>query len=265
MCAAQLALLAVLVAAQSQSAAAGILQMHELDDACRRVIWLTGLQLSSASGQQAEYITTSDTYMDAYLVALRSAAANAPSLQPVLVVQGAIDPAFVADVRSLGGEVVAHELTFGGLLTQHQPGLASGLRGSYLRVDVGAVMPKVLAVLSAVGGGSSVGLASAIDTDYVLWTDPDVLYLGDVTSCSLPKPRFLSIGPDATHFNADNCGVVYYNVSGFAQARDALVEWSAMQAFQFKVADQDMMKKVGVGGRVRVRDRVYEGGAASTE
>ena len=32
--------------------------------------------------------------------------------------------------------------------------------------------------------------------DFVLWTDPDVLFRQDITSCSLAQPRLLSIGPE---------------------------------------------------------------------
>jgi hypothetical protein len=38
---------------------------------------------------------------------------------------------------------------------------------------------------------------SAVELDYVLWTDPDVVFLQDLDSCVLPKPHILSIGPDS--------------------------------------------------------------------
>lgn len=37
---------------------------------------------------------------------------------------------------------------------------------------------------------------SGIDFDYVLWTDPDVLFMQDIDGCSLPRPRLVSIGPE---------------------------------------------------------------------
>lgn len=40
------------------------------------------------------------------------------------------------------------------------------------------------------------GVPAGVDLDYVLWTDPDVLFRHDVNSCTLPAPKLLSIGPE---------------------------------------------------------------------
>lgn len=44
------------------------------------------------------------------------------------------------------------------------------------------------------------GDAAALDMDYVLWTDPDVLFETNIDSCSLPRPRLLSVGAEARRF-----------------------------------------------------------------
>ncbi len=210
---------------------------------CRKTLWLSGLQLDNGKGEQAQYITGSNAYVELYLVALQTAAKHAPSLVPVLAVQGSIDPKINASIKALGGHVVQHRLTFLDTLLYHQPTVASGLLGSYLRIDVAPIVSTVRGVVDT----------AAVDTEYVLWTDPDVLFFGDIDSCTLPKPRYLSVGPDATPYNTDNCGVIYYNVSGFGEVHGDMVAWAAQEhKFDFLVADQDMIK-----GFFRRQDRNY--------
>ena len=65
------------------------------------------------------------------------------------------------------------------------------------------------------GGGASA--STDIDLDYVLWTDPDVLFRHDINSCSLPLPRLLSIGPEVRPLSL-TCptNVHYYFIPAFA-------------------------------------------------
>lgn len=199
---------------------------------CQKLLWLSGIQLSDDEGSMAHYIANSSTYVEAYMVALQTAAKHAPSVIPILAVQGPIPYAFQATIKALGGHVVPHRLSFLDTLRRHKPNIATGLLGSYLRIDVAQIINNVRHMLDA-----------TVDTDYVLWTDPDVLFYHDIDSCSLPKPRYLSIGPDAMHFNADNCGVAYFNVSGFGEVHSDLVNWASNErSFDFMVADQDMIK-----------------------
>ncbi len=206
----------------------------QLSHECRKTLWLSGMQLGDGKGGQAQYIGGSKSYMESYLIALASAAKHAPSLVPVIAIQGDIDDATVRHINALGGHVVHHRLSFMDTLLQHRPNTASGLLGSYLRVDVAPIVATARAAMP--------GRLDNVDTDYVLWTDPDVLFYGDIDSCTLPKPRYVSVGPDSTHHQSDNCGVVYYNVSGFDEVHDDMVRWAAKaHGFNFFVADQDMM------------------------
>lgn len=149
----------------------------------KKIIWMSGMQLEGAHGAQAEYIANASTYLDAYLVALESAVTNAPSLVPILVVQGHIDVALVDDLQAMGALVVQHSLSFRHKLQEYTPELITGLWGSYLRVDVPNIMPKVQRLVNP----------ATVDTNYVLWTDPDVLFIQDVNSSMLPKPRYLAM------------------------------------------------------------------------
>jgi hypothetical protein len=56
---------------------------------------------------------------------------------------------------------------------------------------------------------------SEVETDYVLWTDPDVVFMNNIDSCELPRPRILSIGPESEMGGIGNCGVIYYNVEAY--------------------------------------------------
>lgn len=206
-----------------------------LKDECTKLLWLSGLQLSDEQGAAAHYITNSSAYVEAYLVALQTAVKHAHSIVPVLAVQGPIPATLQATIEGLGGHVVAHRLSFLDALRRHKPTIASGLEGSYLRIDVAAIVDTVRRTLP--------GLVGRVDMDYVLWTDPDVLFYHDIDSCTLPKPRYLSIGPDALHGNADNAGVVFFNVTGFGHVHGDMVHWADTEkSFDFFVADQDMIK-----------------------
>jgi hypothetical protein len=236
-------LLALALTALAGSASARAPRLEDSDDAVKKVIWMSGMQLEGSTGRQAEYITNSSTYRDAYVVALESARANAPSLQPVLVVQGHIDPEIISDFESLGALVVSHKLSFHDKIQEYTPDLVTGLWGSYLRVDIPSIMPKVRRLVDD----------QAIDTEYVLWTDPDVMFEADVNSSILGKPRFLAIGPDASPDNAENGGVIYYNVTGYTEIFDDLMRWSEEKKFNFRWVDQSML--VGYfnqGGLLRI-------------
>ena len=65
--------------------------------------------------------------------------------------------------------------------------------------------------------------ASEVETEYILWTDPDVVFLQDIGSCRLPRPHALSIGPDSDQGGIGNCGVIYFNVSAYTSIFDDLV------------------------------------------
>lgn len=196
----------------------------------KRVIWMSGMQLEGPNGM-AEYIANSSTYLDAYLVALESATANAPSLVPVLVVQGSINDALVDDLQALGALVVHHTLSFRHKLEEYTPQLISGLWGSYLRTDIPNIMPKVQRLVDH----------TTVDTNYVLWTDPDVIFLQDVNSTVLPKPRYIAMGPDASPDHAENGGVIYYNISAYQDVFDDLLQWSERRRFDFEWVDQSML------------------------
>lgn len=218
-------------------------RLENLDATAKKIVWLSGMQLEGLNGRQAEYITNSSTYRDAYVVALQSARANAPSLLPVLVVQGHIDQDIISDFETLGAIVINHTLSFADRLQKYTPDLVTGLWGSYLRVDIPGIMPKVRRLVDE----------REVETEYVMWTDPDVMFISDVNATVLGRPRYIAIGPDASADNAENGGVIYYNVTSYTELFDDLMAWSEERQFNFRWVDQSML--VGYfnqGGKLRI-------------
>ena len=41
-------------------------------------------------------------------------------------------------------------------------------------------------------------VSQEIDDEFVLYTDSDVIFLRDINSCTLPKPRIMAIGPQVS-------------------------------------------------------------------
>lgn len=211
--------------------AASNMVLQDSDIAQKKIVWISGMQLEGANGAQAEYIANASTYLAAYLVALESARTNAPSIVPVLIIQGFIDDVLVTDLQALGAIVVPHTLSFRNKLQQYTPELITGLWGSYLRVDIPHIMPKVQRLVDH----------RTVDTNYVLWTDPDVIFLQDVNSSVLSKPRYLAMGPDASPDLAENGGVIYFNVTAYCDVFDDLMQWSEQRRFDFEWVDQSML------------------------
>ncbi|KAK9840626.1 hypothetical protein WJX81_005387 [Elliptochloris bilobata] len=140
------------------------LSLLDYDASCKRLVWLTGFQAATASGQSVRYMAKHSEYETYLKAALTSARLHAPSLIPVVVFTGP-----VRDAR----------------------------------------------------------------LDTVLWTDPDVLFSGDINTCSLSMPRLLSIGPEAAPGVPGNYGTVYFNVSAYAALFDGLVAWAVARRFEF--------------------------------
>ncbi len=136
---------------------------------------------------------------------------------PVLVYEGSPPPdTFTTWASSVGAIIINHNLTIRPqLIRAAQSPFASHTRslwGSYLRIEPHLVMDKVLDWIVQAYGAKGL---RAIDTNFVLWTDPDVFFFSNITSCSIPKPHIMSIGPEALKDGTGNCGVIYYNIRAY--------------------------------------------------
>ncbi|GBG00625.1 hypothetical protein Rsub_13366 [Raphidocelis subcapitata] len=170
---------------------------------CKRLIWLTGLQAKTADGNDTNYMTSSLHYLRFYASAVLSAKENAPSLLPVLVALNGMPKEYVEWLEAQGGIVIDHEVSFAKSMDGHVDPIMMNLMASYARLDIPAVMERVLAALPAWEARQlarprpvNASVPTEVDRDYVIWTDPDVLFRSDISTCTLGKPPVLSIGPE---------------------------------------------------------------------
>jgi hypothetical protein len=145
---------------------------------CKKLLWFTAVS-EKPGGHYKKYIRT----------AVMSQKQNAPSLVPHLIYSGEKDEHFLKWYTDNGGTVHHHNLSFydkleasvkagkhdAGWLTQH---------GAYLRMD----LPLILKGMQLTDPD--------IETKYLLYTDADVMFWSDLTSCSFGTPPILSIGPE---------------------------------------------------------------------
>ena len=76
---------------------------------------------------------------------------------------------------------------------------------------------------------------------HVLYTDTDVMFLKDINSCNLPRPRVLSLGPENVQGQKANTGVVAINVSAFREELPGIVDLGRAKQWQFVALDQGLL------------------------
>ena len=208
---------------------------------CGRLLWIVGFQLKAFSGADAYYVANNTEYVDALKAAILSAQKAAPSLVPVVVLTGPRSQEELSLKKWLfyhGSIGVKHNLSF-----QHDMDLlrqdprwefSQFILGSWLRVD----LPNVLASIDKAKKLPNMSRTlrrklETVDKDYVLWTDPDVLFRGSITSCTLARPQVLSIGPELRMGWPENYGVIFFNVSGYTDSFQGLIDWGRQHHFQY--------------------------------
>ncbi|KAL6047879.1 Glycosyltransferase [Balamuthia mandrillaris] len=214
----------------------------------KRLLWLSGLQDKVEGTTKSKYLESSDFYVQSYLVALLTARENAPSLKPVLILEGDWQGRedFLRTVKKLGGVVWFHKLSFEEELRKHKGKLpqVDNLWGSFLKVDLPLIMDEIAPLIE-----------ENVDKNYILWTDPDVMFEKDLNSNSLPKPRLFSVAPDAAFDGLpENFGVVYANVSAYASVFQQVshlhfigfkvIEHANSRNWHYNIADQALLNEI---------------------
>ncbi|KAL6076555.1 hypothetical protein QOT17_002682 [Balamuthia mandrillaris] len=153
---------------------------------------------------------SSDVHLRSYLVALQSARAKAPSVLPVVIVQGDWDgrEVFINTVEQLGGVVLSHKLSFEEELQKHRfkHPQTNNLSCSFLKMDLPFIMEKIATLIDK----------ETVDMNYVLWTDADVMFEKDLHANCIAKPRLFSLPPAAAFDGKpEDFGVTYINVSAY--------------------------------------------------
>lgn len=194
---------------------------------CKRLLWYT----SMSEDRRA------DDYWEALSVAVMSAKAHAPSLQPVLVFLGQPNSR-TAWFEKQGGIVIHHRLTFRHLLDEAvekgwcNPNIVM-FQGAFGRLDAPTLTEKVMPLINV----------DEFETEYILYTDVDVLFFRDITLCNFPQPpRQLMFGAEMTRGVIWNTGVVLMNVTALAADMPALLDFALERKWQFPTFDQDWLR-----------------------
>ena len=191
---------------------------------CRKIIWLTGVG-SLDNSRNTEYLS----YLKG---ALNSALSNAPSLIPFVLFAGnsANIPSWLTKMN--GVNIINHNLTFFDMLKRKgvHPKFAIQ-HGSYLRLDIPAAMPKILPLIDK----------NTTEFEYVFYTDVDVLFLKDISTCMLKKPAIISLGPEIEMNSSVNSGVIYMNVEALKRELPSLLNFANARKWQFRTYDQQLI------------------------
>lgn len=175
-------------------------------------------------------------YIKALKVAVLSARSKAPDLVPIVIITGgkaAAEIPLKEWLQNHGAYVIRHRLSFHRdmekLAKDPKWAFSQNVLGSWLRVDLPIVMSSVRRSISIIADG----VWEDVDTNYILWTDPDVIFQDRIDSCTLPRPQILSVGPEFRMGWPENYGVIYFNVSGYTTIFKGLVDWARKRAFHF--------------------------------
>ena len=172
-------------------------------------------------GLRAEADSDYFTYVKA---ALLSAKHMAPSLVPYLIYSGPAC-AMTAWYEMHGGHVLFHDLSFFDQLREANKGDVSG---AYLRLDIPAMV-------------HTLSLDSDIDPNIVLYTDIDVMFLNDITSCNIEAPEVLSIGAEHERGTKVNTGVMLLNIKAFEPHVPEIVKYAVAKNWEFGAYDQGLL------------------------
>ena len=180
-------------------------------------------------------------YVEALKVAILSAREHAPSLLPIVVITGPVSSEGAALSNWLhrhNSLTVHHDLSFRHdmekLRKDPEYAFSEHVQGSWLRVDLPSVLSSLHSALrtSQIPEHLKEEFANT-SKDYVLWTDPDIIFKRHIDSCTLARPQILSVGPEMRMGHPENYGVIYFNVSGYAEAFEDLIGWARRHDFHF--------------------------------
>lgn len=204
-------------------------QMQKLNassHSCGKVPWIT-----SVGSLEASRI---DEYFGYLKAALSSAKRHAPSLIPFFIFAGNPKdiPSWFANFDNYV-TIVNHNLSFYEMLRKKGVNPKYSVQhGSYIRLDISNILPKMLPHLRN---------ASNVDTNYVLYTDTDVMFYADINSCLLKKPAIIAMGPEIERNSSTNSGVMFMNVSAMGKELPSLLKFAAARRWAFRTYDQQLI------------------------
>lgn len=226
---------------------------------CKRQLWMLGVDLRSTASFLGK---PSATYAQALLLALNSARKAAPSLVPVVMLAGERRETPVPLVQAfeqLGALVLFHKLSFRAdidAVTRSSMCKASKecqqwkrVTATFFRLDLAAALAAAFPHLDA-----------DVETGYVLWTDPDVVLLQDINSCTIPKPTLASLAGDTGHEVAASGAVIYWNVSAYSTIFPGLLRYAVKHSFslfQYALDQHLLLGFIGTTGLLSILPDIY--------
>lgn len=128
--------------------------------------------------------------------------------------------------------VLNHNTSFAPRIARRAKNKLLSKHGTYLRLDIPVVIGNAARIISKYG--------IRVRTDYVLYTDCDVI-LRNIDRIYTPK--ILAMGPEVLKGGMVNSGVMFINVTGFNEARGALIDYADKKRWEFGWMDQRLINK----------------------
>lgn len=163
-----------------------------------------------------------------YTVAVLTAKETNPKIKPYLILDGEKDK-YIKKLEEIGVNVIIHRATFNSELEKFYKNDALSISlGAFLRVDI----PLICKNLN-------------IDTDNILYTDNDVMFISDISELVNLKPKyFLVAGEFSKEFSGKllNSGVMWINWRTMLSEHKEFVFFIVNNLNKFKTFDQDAIR-----------------------
>ena len=167
-----------------------------------------------------------DRYIKMYLVAVLSAKATNPNVRAHLILDGKED-LFIELLKLHGVNIIHRKSSFHKELIQYYKSDTIAL-GAFLRIDIPLICEQL-----------------KLEHDYVLYTDNDVLLIGDISDLLKQKPTYFQVaGEFQKEYQQEliNTGVMWISWKNMLSDHNDFVNFIKQSFHLFEVYDQDALK-----------------------
>lgn len=164
-------------------------------------------------------------YIRIYRMAVITALKTNPGIKPYLILDGRVDEK-ILELKNLGVTIIQHRVNIYYELIEHYKDPIC--TGAYLRIDI----PKICEKLN-------------IEDDYILYTDTDVIFMGDISELTESKPEYFLMAGEGVkklnNYREINSGVMWMNWKNMNLVYDNFVEYIKSNLNELKVYDQSAL------------------------
>lgn len=178
------------------------------------------------SGLNKHNIDSYLNYVKMYKVAVITAFKTNPNIKPFLIFDG-VEDEHIVELKKLGVEIIAHRCSFYNELKEHYGNDTIAL-GAFLRIDIPIICERL-----------------KINSDCVLYTDNDVIFMGDISDLLNKTPNYFLVAGEffKTYIPQNmNTGVMWINWKNMLKCYDKFVDFIKGNFNNFNVYDQDALK-----------------------